>query len=121
MVDDRMRSLGVTSRDLATKLSTSKKSITHTTIWAWTKNTDGFPPTATYTEEINRKMAHALDIKPEILAQAFEDSRRHLIMADRNAAERGRMSILRRLFADSKQSTWKRAEILQLIDDITGN
>lgn len=121
MVDDRMRELRVTSRALAEKLSTAKRSLTHSTIWAWTKNLEGTPPPATYTEEVNRKLAAALDLKPELLAKAFEDSRRHLILTDGDAAERGKLSVLRRLFADSKQSTWKRAEIVKLIDDLTGH
>ena len=120
MVDDRMKELQITTRYLADKLSTSKRTIANTTIWAWTKNIDGYPPKDTYTDEINRKLAHALGIKPEILAQAFEDSRRHLIVADPAAASRGKLSVLRRLFADSKQSTWKREEIVKLIDDIGG-
>ena len=121
MVDDRMRELGITSRALADKLSTAKRKLTHTTIWAWTKNVEGTPPTATYTEEVNRKLAAALELKPELLAQAFEDSRRHLIISDKDAAQRGKLSVLRKLFADSKQKTWKQAEIVKLIDDITGH
>lgn len=121
MVDDRMREMGVTSRALAEKLSTAQWKITHSTIWAWTRNMDGYPPTTTYTDAVNRRMANALNLKPETLAKAYEDSRRHLILTDQNAAERGKLSILRKLFADSKQTTWKREEIVNLIDDLTGH
>lgn len=119
MVDDRMRELRVSSRALADKISTPTRKLTHTTIWAWTKNLEGTPPTATYTEEVNRKLAQALDLKPELLAQAFEESRRHLTIADKSVAQRGLLSVLRRLFADSKQENWTSSEIVKLIDDLT--
>lgn len=120
MVDDRMRELSITSRALVDKISPAKRKFAHTTIWAWTRNIEGTPPTATYTDEVNRKLAAALQIKPELLAQAFEDSRRHLVMTDREAASRGKLSVLRQLFTMSSKKTWKSAEIVKLIDDIEG-
>jgi len=115
-----MRELGVTFRDLAPKLSTANRKLTHTTIWAWTKSIEGTPPPLTYTEEVNRKLAAALDLTPEVLAQAFEDSRRHLILSDKQSAQRGPLSILRKLFADSKQEIWTSQELIRLIDEIQG-
>lgn len=119
MVTDRMRELGINSRDLAAKITSGKRRFAHTTIWAWTKSQDGAPPKDTYTSEVNRKLAAAIEVSPDLLAQAYEDSRRHLIVNDRSAAVRGPLSILRRLISDSSQTTWTSAEIVKLIDDIT--
>lgn len=121
MVDDRMRELGITSRALVDKISPPKRKFAHTTIWAWTRNLEGTPPTATYTEEVNRKLAVALELKPERLAHAFEESRRHLVMTDKDAAARGKLSVLRQLFSTSTKKTWKSSEVVKLIDDIAGN
>ncbi len=120
MVDDRMKEMRVTSRALAEKISTAQRSVTHSTIWAWTRNMDGYPPTSSYTDSVNRRLANALNIKPEVLAKAYEDSRRHLILTDPGAADHGKLSVLRKLFADSKQTKWTTEEIVNLIDNITG-
>lgn len=120
LVDQRMIELQVTTRALTEKISTAKRKFAHTTLWAWLRSVEGCPPKETYTADINRKLAIALEIKPDVLAQAYERSRQHLIIGDPQAGTRGPLSVLRRLFADSPKDTWKKAEIVQLIDDITG-
>lgn len=118
LVDERMQDLQITSRALASKISTAARSFTHTTVWAWTRCVDGAPPKATYSHDLNRRLALALDIPPETLAMAYEDSRRHLIITDSKATQRGHIAILRRLFADSTQKTWNKDEIVKLIDEV---
>lgn len=118
MVDGRMKELRITSRTLAKALSVARSGIANTTIWAWTTNADGYPPPVTYSEEMNNLLANALQIKPDILAKAYEESRRHLIINDSEASYRGPLRILRRIFADSRQKTWTSKEIIQIIDDI---
>jgi hypothetical protein len=120
LVDTRMRDLGVASRTLAKILLPARKSLNHTTVWAWTRNTDGYPPPATYSEEINLLLAQTLQLKPELLAKAYEDSRRHLIIKDNEASQRGPLRILRRIFAESSQKSWSSQEVIEMIDDIDG-
>jgi hypothetical protein len=118
MVDARQRELRISWRLLEKKLA---KKFTYSTIRAWTFNKEGFPKAESYTEEINRMLAEALELKPELLAQAYEDSRRHLIITDKSAGAKGPLSVLRRLFADSKQTIWTSDEIVKLIDDLQGH
>lgn len=115
-----MIELQLGTRALAQKISTPKRKLAHTTLWAWLRHVDGSPPKEAYTAEINRKLAIALEIKPDVLAQAFEQARQHLIITDPQAGTRGPLSVLRRVFADSTQDTWKKAEIVKVIDDIMG-
>ncbi len=115
-----MRELGVTSRALAKILLPARNTLNHTTVWAWTRSSDGYPPPATYSEEINSLIAQALQLKPDVLAKAYEDSRRHLIINDNQASQRGPLRILRRIFVESSQKTWSSHEIIQLIDDLEG-
>ncbi len=115
-----MRDLGVTSRALTKILLPARKSLNHTTVWAWTRNPDGYPPPATYSEQINSLLAQALQLNPDVLAKAYEDSRRHLTVIDDQASQRGPLRILRRIFAETSQSTWTSREIIQLIDDLEG-
>lgn len=113
-----MRALNMTFRDLAAKISTATQPITHSTIWAWTKNADGYPVPKTYTAAVNRRLANALSMNPDALAQAYEQSRRTLIIQDPNPIQNTKLALLRRIFDDSRQEKWTRAEIVKVIDDV---
>lgn len=120
LVDDRMRELGISFRALNSVLLPVRESLNHTTVWAWTRNTDGYPPPNTYSSEVNLLIANALQINPDVLAKAYEDSRRHLIISDTHVPQRGPLRILRRIFTESSQQNWSSQEIIQIIDDIEG-
>lgn len=115
-----MSELQIGTRALTEKISSPKRKFAHTTLWAWLRSVDGCPPKEAYTAELNRKLAIALEVQPDVLAQAYERSRQHLIISDPQAGSRGPLSVLRRVFADSPKATWKKAEIVQVIDDIMG-
>ena len=115
-----MIELQITTRALTDKISTAKRKFAHTTLWAWLRSVEGCPPKDTYTADINRKLAIALEVHPDVLAQAYEQARQHLIIGDPQAGSRGPLSVLRRVFADSTKTTWKKADIVKVIDDLMG-
>lgn len=121
LVDSRMRDVPITSRALADKISTANWKPAHTTIWAWTRCKDGYPPADTYTHDVNERLARALDLDPSVLAKAYEDSRRTLILANDSAATSGPLQVLRKLFASSQQTTWTKEELVEVIDQISGH
>lgn len=82
-MDSRQIELGISWRALTESICSETNTFAHTTVWAWTKNSEGYPPPASYTEEVNGKLATILEIKPEVLAQAYENSRRHLILTEK--------------------------------------
>lgn len=120
LVQERCADLRFSTRALTEKISTADWHPEHTTVWAWLRSPEGTPPAETYTPGLNRRLATALGIKPDVLAQAFEDSRRKFILTNSTPGQQGPLSVLRMLFADSKRKTWKTEEIVKLIDDIRG-
>ena len=119
LVVARMAELSLSTRDVAAKIRLGDYRPEHSTIWAWTKCKDGYPPKETYASDVNARLAKALEIEPEVLAKAYEDSRRHLILS-RDATQRGPLSVLRTLFFESSRKTWTKAEIIGLIDQVQG-
>lgn len=119
LVTSRMQELGLTTRALAKAISTPSWRPEHTTVWAWTKCKDGYPPKDAYSADANLRMAKALELAPEQLAAAYEESRRHLILS-RDAPQRGPLSVLRTLFFESTRKTWTKQEIVKLIDEVQG-
>jgi hypothetical protein len=120
LVQERCADLRLSTRALTAKISTAEWSPEHTTVWAWLRSPEGTPPADTYTAALNRRMATALGIKPDVLAQAFEDSRRRFVLSSTAPGQQGPLSVLRTLFADSQRKTWKTEDIVKLIDDIRG-
>jgi len=115
-----MRELDIPTRALAERISTAKSAYAHTTVWAWLRNTEGAPPKATYTNGLNRKLAEALQLTPDVLAKAFQESRSLLILGNASAGTSGPLSVLRQMFEDSRKETWSRKELVKLIDDLRG-
>lgn len=121
LVQERSNELGYSIRVLAAKIVSPTRKFEHSTVWAWLRSPEGTPPAETYTPDLNRRLAAALDIKPDRLAEAFEESRRRFVLADKTPSQQGPLSVLRTLFASSSRKTWKTEEIVKLIDDIRGN
>lgn len=119
LVASRMQELGISTRALAAMISTPSWSPENTTVWAWTRCKDGCPPKDSYSSSVNERMANALELDPDVLAAAYEDARRHLVVAT-ESPQRGQLSVLRMMFLGAKQSTWKREEIISIIDQIQG-
>ncbi len=120
LVSERCQELGLSTRALTSKISTKDWQPEHTTIWAWLRSPEGTPPAEAYTPAVNRRLALALDLNPDVLAQAFEDSRRRFILNTTSPGQQGPLSVLRMLFADSQRKTWKTEDIVKLIDDVRG-
>ena len=120
MVRERCDELRISTRALTSKISTADWKPEHTTVWAWMRSPEGTPPADTYTAAVNRRLALALELKPDVLAQAFEDSRRRFILTTTTPGQHGPLSVLRMLFADSQRKTWKTEDIVKLIDDVRG-
>jgi hypothetical protein len=120
LVQDRCAELGISTRALAEKIASPRKTYEHTTIWAWLRSPEGTPPGSTYTQELNRKLAGAIGVHPDVLATAFEDSRRKFMLSTSAPGQVGPLSVLRMLFAESQRKTWKTEEIVKVIDDIRG-
>jgi hypothetical protein len=120
MVYDRSAELGITTRELANRVATPRHRFEHTTIWAWLRSPEGTPPLKTYTTDLNKRLATALELNPDVLAAAFDESRVKFGMAAAHAAQQGPLSVLRAMFANSSKATWKSKEIVKLIDDIRG-
>lgn len=120
MVQDRCTELRISTRALAQKIATPRRKFDHSTVWAWLRSPEGTPPGDTYTPELNRKLATALEIKPDVLAAAFEEARRKFVLSSATPGQQGPLSVLRTLFATGSRKTWKTEEIVKLIDDIRG-
>lgn len=120
LIQDRCTELGISTRALADKIATPRKSYEHTTIWAWLRTPEGTPPGNTYTTELNRKLAAAINVHPDVLASAFEESRRKFMLSTAAPGQVGPLSVLRLLFAGSNRETWTKDEIVKVIDDIRG-
>ena len=121
LVQDRATELGYSLRALTKKIVSPGRKFEHTTVWAWLRSPEGTPPADTYTPDLNRRLAAALDLKPDRLAEAFEESRRKFVLADKNPSQQGPLSVLHTLFSNSSRKTWKTAEIVKLIDDVRGH
>lgn len=119
LVSERREALQLSARVLADKIKTPNKAFSYGTVWAWIYSAEGTPPPKSYTPEINRKLAIALEISPDVLAKAYEDSRRKFVVAD-NSTQMGPLNVLRLLFSTTGQKTFKPAEIVKLIDQVQG-
>ncbi len=120
LVQDRCTELRISTRALAQKIATPRRTYEHTTVWAWLRSPEGTPPGDTYTMELNRNLAKAIEVKPDVLAAAFEESRRKFVLSSATPGQQGPLNVLRTLFSDGKRKTWKTEEIVQLIDDLRG-
>lgn len=120
MVQERCAELRLSTRALAQKVATPRRTYEHTTLWAWLRSPEGTPPGDTYTPELNRNLAKALEITPDVLAAAFENSRRKFVLSNATPGQQGPLSVLRTLFANGQRKTWKTEEIVKLIDDLRG-
>lgn len=120
LIQDRCTELGISTRALADKIATPRKRYEHTTIWAWLRTPEGTPPGNTYTSELNRRLASAISLHPDVLATAFEESRRKFMLSTAAPGQVGPLSVLRMLFAGSNRKTWTTEEIVKIIDDIRG-
>lgn len=120
LIQDRATELKLSTRALAQRIATPRRAYEHTTIWAWLRSPEGTPPGDTYTPELNRALAKALDLKPDVLAAAFEESRRKFVLSSATPGQQGQLSVLRMIFADGKRKTWKTEEVVKLIDDLRG-
>lgn len=118
MVHYRMQATELSTRSLAALISGKKKSYSHATVWGWLLSLEGGPPRTTYTQELNVLIAKALDIQSSTLAQAYEESRRALLLTETGKGHSGKLGVLRRLFDSSPGKTWTSEELVLLIDDI---
>lgn len=120
LVQERCNELGTSSRALAEQIASPIRKYDHTTVWAWLRTPEGTPPGDAYTADLNRRLAKALSIKPDVLAAAFEESRRKFVLSNATPGQQGPLSVLRTLFANSQQKTWKTEDLVKLLDDIRG-
>lgn len=120
LVQDRCTELRISTRALADKIATPRKSYEHSTLWAWIRSPEGVPPGAAYTQELNARLAAAIEVHPDVLSSAFEESRRKFMQTTSSPGQVGPLAVLRMLFADSMRKTWKTEEIVKLIDNIRG-
>ena len=120
LVENRRMELGLSTRALADAISSGGKRLEHTTVWAWLRSPVGYPPKETYDVGVNMRLAKALSLRPDRLAEAYEESRRHFQLAETATAQQGPLSVLRVLFAESSRKTWKTEEIVKLIDQVRG-
>jgi len=121
LVQERSIEMGYSTRALASEISSPSRKVEHTTLWSWLRSPEGCPPASAYTPDLNRRLAAALKILPDRLAEAFEDSRRCFVLADKNPTQNGPLSVLHTLFSNSTRKTWKTSEIVKLIDDVRGH
>jgi hypothetical protein len=111
-----MEETGLTTRALAQKISSRTRTFFNTTVWAWTQTFQGAPPRDTYTAEVNKAMAKALSVDEAALAAAYDASRSAFKAVSTDAAKR--LSLLRRIIADSSKETWTKTELLERIDEL---
>lgn len=119
LVARRMEELGLTTRALAEKVATASWKPNHSTLWAWIRAKEGYPYHKTYTSLANARLAKALEIDPDVLAEAYEDSRRSFTVSTRTS-KHGPLVVLRSLFSESRRKTWTKQEIIELIDNLQG-
>lgn len=120
LIYDRCTELGISTRALAEKIAGPRVAYEHTTIWAWLRSPDGVPPGNTYTADLNKRLAAAINVHPDVLAGAFEESRRKFMLTTSAPGQVGPLAVLRMLFDQSQRKTWTTAEIVKIIDDIRG-
>ena len=108
------------TRALAEKVAGPRVAHEHTTIWAWLRSPEGTPPGNTYTQDLNKRLAAAISVHPDVFAAAFEESRRKFMLTTSAPGQVGPLSVLRMLFAQSQRKTWTTDEIVKIIDDIRG-
>ncbi len=120
LVQERCQELNISTRALASKIATPQRTLEHTTIWSWLRAPEGSPPAAHYTPDLNRRLAHALDLEPDRLAEAFENARRRFIIHNNTPSQQGPLTVLSMIFKSSGRETWKTEELVKLIDDIRG-
>ena len=120
LVQARCVDLNLSTRALAAKIASPLRNYEHSTVWAWLRAPEGTPPGDTYTTDLNRRLAAALDLTPDRLAEAFDESRRKFILADKTPSQSGPLSVLYLLFTTTGRKTWKTEEIVKLLDDVRG-
>jgi hypothetical protein len=120
LVQARCQEDNISTRALAAKIATPERKFEHTTIWSWLRSPEGSPPSETYTADLNRRLAKALGITPERLAEAFDNSRRKFAFSSPHASQQGPLNILAMLFKSSSRKSWTTAEIVKLLDDARG-
>ena len=120
LIYDRCTELGISTRALAEKVRGPRSSYEHTTIWAWLRSPEGVPPGTTYTTDLNKRLATAINVHPDVLAAAFEESRRKFLLTTSTPGQVGPLAVLRMLFDQSHRKTWTTEEIVKIIDDIRG-
>ena len=115
LVISRMEETGLTTRALAQKISTRSRKIYNTTVWAWTLTFAGAPPKETYTAEVNKAMAKALEVSEDTLAAAYDASRAAFKATNADATKR--LGLFRRMIAESSKETWTKTELLERLDE----
>jgi hypothetical protein len=117
LVTSRARDLKISTRALASAISTRDKNWSNATVWTWTRCPEGCPTPGNYTAQVNAAIAKALHIPAKDLAAAYDASRARF---GPSAAPDGnkRLIHLRGIVADSTSSSWTKAELLDLIDAI---
>jgi hypothetical protein len=120
LVIARMDELQLSSRALASKISSPARQVGHTALWAWLRHPEGKPPKQSYDLALNRRLAKALGITPESLMEAFEESNRVFVLKDAQSTSSSALSMLRRLVDAEPGETLKKADVVQWLDTLQG-
>lgn len=77
------------------------------------------PPAPAYSETLNARFARALGLAPHKLAEAYEESLRHLHTGSSSKAASEAFRAIRAAIANSGRKTWNTTQLLTLIDEIS--
>lgn len=118
LVYDRCSQLRYSLRDLSDKVSLPRRKIYHSTLWAWMHNESGTPPPDAYTGDLNERLARALNLDPDTLARAYDESRIQFPgkISREVATESSKLTLLRNMISESRRDSWPRQELIDLID-----
>lgn len=118
LVHARMVELDLSLRAVAEKVSTKASPLGHTRLYNWIRHVDGYPPKDSYSAEINARLARALELTPERLAEAYEASRKVFHTADPAPHALEVLRAVRARIERDKRKALTHAQVLKLLDDI---
>lgn len=116
LIEGRRIAKDLSVRNLATAASSKTAPLSHTRLWNWLRHPDGYPPRNAYSEVLNAKLARALGLDPLTLAQAYEESRRHLASGNPAPDPAEPLHALREAVLKAKRKSWTTAQVCELID-----
>ncbi len=116
MIEDRRVELNKSLRAVS---DATGGAVSFNGLWQWLRATSGYPNPRNYSAAKNAALARALDLEPDTLAAAFEQSKlaHGLRSARTSARETTKLELMRKLIQQGGK-TWKQRDLIELIDGL---